>query len=168
MDQKFTSYILTDRFVFTIAALHGIAAPAKIFVSKSSGELVPFLLFISFLVIGVFGSCFVVYGQGQRFASKIFQNGARHTIAILFVVVIGAISNAIQNTTFDALNSKMLSLLVGGAIGGIVTFIGILASQKVEKLSPLCLTVTGSACVAMSVFGCFIVLLALLVEQGLL
>lgn len=62
----------------------------------------------------------------------------------------------------------MLSLLIGGAIGGVVTFVGVLVSQKVEKLSPLCLTITESVWVATSVFGYFIVILALLVGQGLL
>ncbi len=62
----------------------------------------------------------------------------------------------------------MLNLLVGGAIGGIVVFVGVLVNQRVEKLSPLCLTVTGSACVVTSVFGCFVTILALLAGQGLL
>ena len=162
MSRRPTSHALMDKFTFSMTILHAI--PTKVLSSKSAVELVPFLLFISFLVIGVFGSCFVVYGQGQKFAGKLFCGGAKGTIFLLFVAVTGAISNAVQNTTFDAFGGKMLSLLIGGAIGGIVAFVGVLVSQEVEKLSPLRLTVMGGACVAMSVFGCFVVILAILEE----
>ena len=49
-----------------------------------------------------------------------------------------------------------------------MVFVGVLVNQRVEKLSPSCLTVTGGACVAMGVFGCFAMILTLLVGQGLL
>ncbi len=85
---------------------------------------------------------------------------------LLFVAVTGAISNAIQNSTFDAFGGRVSSLLIAGAIGGIVAFIGVLVSQEIEKLSSLRLTLMGCACVALSVFGCLMLTLAILVGES--
>ena len=112
-----TSYRLTDKLAFAIAAIHTFEMPVKVFVSRSSIGLLPFLLFVTCLVIGVFGFCFIVYGQGHKLSNKLFRTIAKGAILLLFVAVTGAISNAIQNSTFDVFGGKVSSLLIAGAIG---------------------------------------------------
>ena len=163
-----SSYTSMNKLAFTLAAFHIFAIPHRVFTSNNAVRILPFLLFIGLLIVGLFGSCFVICGQGHKLAHKIVCNGARSAIFLLFVAVTGAISNVLQNATFDVFGGKLSSLLIGGAIGGIVTIAGAFASQEIEKLSPVCLTITGGVCIATSIFGCFTVILALLVGQGLL
>ena len=166
MGKQLVSYKLMNKFAFTIAAVHTFETPVHTVVSKDSIGLLSFLLFITCLVVGIFGFCFIIYGQGHKLSNKLFRALAKGAILILFVSTTGAISNAIQNSTFDVFGSKMFSLLIAGAIGGIVAFIGVLISQEIEKLSPLRLTLIGCVCIALSIFGCLILILTILVGES--
>lgn len=167
MKQRYTAgnaCALMPKLTSDMLVLHPFITLAPKTAGKSAVTLTQCLVLVVGLILALFGILLIAYSFKQR--HKLLKRATEGTLFCLFVATIGAVGNAVQNGTANALGSTAASLLVAGAISGIIAGAGGRAAQVIEKLSPSHLILIGSVFIVVGCLIEFIQILAIFVAMS--